>query len=227
MSKNNIIEISNLERSFTEGERIQYVLRDLNMEVEKGECVILQGVSGSGKTTLLNLIAGIDRPNKGKISVEGKSISKLSDRYLSSFRGQSIGMVFQHYHLIPHLSVAQNISVPLTVTNMTLSAQQKRVESVMNLVNISHKATSSAATLSGGEKQRASIARALASDPNILLCDEPTANLDRDNTETIIALFETLHDMGKTLLIATHDPRFESLPFASRIVRMQQGEIVS
>jgi putative ABC transport system ATP-binding protein len=222
-----LIEIRDLERFFTEGGRRLSVLRGLHLNVKEGECLVLQGISGSGKTTLLNLIAGIDRPDSGKILVGGEPVSKLSDRFLSAFRGRHVGMVFQHYHLIDHLSVSQNVAVPLTVSNMSLSEQRQRISRAMALANISHKADSPAATLSGGEKQRVAIARALAPDPEIILCDEPTANLDRANAEALIALFEQLHRMGKTVIIATHDPQFLSLSFVSRVVQMEQGEIVS
>jgi len=222
-----LIEIQDLERFFAEGGGRLYVLQNLCLNVKRGECVVLQGISGSGKTTLLNLIAGIDRPDSGRILVGGEPVNKLSDRFLSIFRGRHVGMVFQHYHLIDHLSVSQNVAVPLTAADMGFAKQRQRVRQAMALANISHKADSTAATLSGGEKQRVAIARALASDPEIILCDEPTANLDRANAEALIVLFEKLHSMGKTVIIATHDPRFLSLPFASRVLRMEQGEIVS
>jgi putative ABC transport system ATP-binding protein len=221
-----IVEIKELERFFMEGKEPFMVLKKLSLDVMRGECIILQGVSGSGKTTLLHLIAGLDKPDSGMILVDNMPINKLSDHYLSSFRGHHVGMVFQNFYLIEHLSVFDNIAVPLIVTQMDYASQQEEVEKAMKLANISHKASSLAVDLSGGEKQRVAIARALVSDPNIILCDEPTANLDKDNTESFIEVIKKLHYMGKTLIIATHNPRFDDLPFPSRIIRMEQGEII-
>jgi putative ABC transport system ATP-binding protein len=227
MSDQPLIVIRQLERFFPEGDGVLSVLRGLTLDVERGECLVLQGISGSGKTTLLNLISGMDRPDGGKILVGGQPVSKLSDRKLSVFRGGHVGMVFQHFHLIDHLSVAWNVAVPLMVTDLPPSLQRQRVQHAMELARIAHKSTATAATLSGGEKQRVALARALAPDPEIILCDEPTANLDQENTEALIELFGTLHAMGKTLIIATHDPRFASLPFPTRMVTMYRGEIVT
>jgi putative ABC transport system ATP-binding protein len=221
-----MIEIVSVTRTFTEGKRSLKVLREVNLDVHQGECVIIQGISGSGKSTLLHLIAGLDKPDSGKILVEDEPVSKLSDARLSAFRGGHVGMVFQHFYLIEHLSVAYNVAVPLIATQMESRRQKQRVEEVMALANISHKASSRAADLSGGEKQRVAIARALVADPEVILCDEPTANLDRDNTQSFIEVLQSLHDMGKTVLVATHDPRFESLPFPARIVHMSEGKII-
>jgi len=193
--------------------------------VDDGECVVLKGVSGSGKTTLLSIIAGLDRPTSGKVLVEGEAIAKLPDLHLSRFRARRIGMIFQHYNLMEHLSAAENVMVPLIPTGMDADQIAARVDAALEQANIAHKRDTPAARLSGGEKQRTSIARALAADPAIILCDEPTANLDRANSLRFIEILTGLHEAGKTIVIATHDPLFDDLPFAARVVEMEDGQI--
>jgi len=220
-----IIEVHKLNRYFQSGEERFHALKDIELTVKKGECVILRGVSGSGKTTLLSIIAGLDHPSSGEVKVEGESIAKLPDRHLSRFRGRHIGMIFQHYNLMEHLSARDNVAVPLIPLGMGMEELNRRVEQAMKRANIAHKADQGAGRLSGGEKQRVAIARALAADPEIILCDEPTANLDRDNARRFLEILETLHKLGKTILIATHDPIFRELPFDARVVEMENGSI--
>ncbi len=217
-----IIEIEYLNKEYGSSK----ILKDINLSIKKGECIILQGVSGSGKTTLLGIIAGLEKPSSGKVVVEGEFISKLPDRHLSAFRGRHIGMIFQHYNLIEHFTVEDNVTVPLVPMNLSFDEVLEMVNSAMESANISHKAKTVASYLSGGEKQRVAIARAIAPNPEIILCDEPTANLDRANSEKFLDILETLHNMGKTIVVATHDPIFENLKFEHRVVRMSDGEIV-
>ncbi|ADV45789.1 ABC transporter ATP-binding protein [Nitratifractor salsuginis] len=221
-----IIEIRGLNRHFKTGEEEFHALKDIDLSVERGECVILRGISGSGKTTLLSIIAGLDHPSSGELIVEGERIAKLPDRHLSRFRGRHIGMIFQHYNLMEHLRVSDNVSVPLIPMGLTMEEVDRRVTEAMELANIAHKADQNAGYLSGGEKQRVAIARALAADPEIILCDEPTANLDRANARRFLEILAKLHELGKTILIATHDPIFEELPFEARMVEMENGIIV-
>ncbi len=221
-----IIQIHGLNRHFDTGEERFHALREIDLEVEKGECVILHGVSGSGKTTLLSIVAGLDHPSSGEVLVEGEAIAKLPDRHLSRFRGRHIGMIFQHYNLLEEFSVRDNVSVPLIPLGLKMDEVERRCDAAMQLANISHKARQSAGRLSGGEKQRAAIARALAADPEIVLCDEPTANLDRANARRFLEILGQLHDLGKTIIIATHDPIFEELDFPVRVVEMEDGRIV-
>jgi len=221
-----IIEIRGLNRHFESVEETFHALKGIDLTVERGECVILRGVSGSGKTTLLSIVAGLDHPSSGEVLVEGEPVAKLPDRHLSRFRGRHIGMIFQHYNLMEHLSVRDNVAVPLIPQGLTMKEVEGRVAEAMDLANISHKAAMSAGRLSGGEKQRVAIARALAARPEIILCDEPTANLDRENARRFLEILERLHGMGKTILIATHDPVFEELPFETRVVEMENGAIV-
>ena len=220
-----IIEIHGLNRHFDAGEEKFHALKNIDLTVEKGECVILRGVSGSGKTTLLSIVAGLDHPSSGEILVEGEPIAKLPDRHLSRFRGRHIGMIFQHYNLMEHLSARDNVAVPLIPMGLKMEEVRRRTDEAMALANIAHKAGQSAGRLSGGEKQRVAIARALAADPEIILCDEPTANLDRENARRFLDILAELHDLGKTILIATHDPIFKELPFAARVVEMENGSI--
>ncbi len=221
-----IIDIKNLNRSFESANESFDALKNINIEVYRGECVILKGVSGSGKTTLLSIIAGLDHPSSGDIFVEGEPIAKLPDLHLSHFRGHHIGMIFQHYNLMETLSVRDNIMVPLIPMKIKMKEIESRVDKAMERANIIHKATQSTGRLSGGEKQRVAIARALASDPEIILCDEPTANLDRENAYKFLEILNELHNMGKTIIIATHDPIFEELSFDYRVIEMENGEIV-
>jgi putative ABC transport system ATP-binding protein len=221
-----IILIENLNKHFRNGEALTQVLRDIDLHIMAGECIVLKGVSGSGKTTLLSIIAGMDRPSSGKVLVEGEPISKLPDLHISHFRAQKIGMIFQHFNLFEHLTAFENVMIPLIPVGLKMDEVNQRVQSSLKLANISHKAQSSAGKLSGGEKQRVAIARALASDPDIILCDEPTANLDRENSLKFIEILSRLHEMGKTIVVATHDPLFDGLPFASRVVPIEDGSLV-
>ena len=220
-----MIVVENLNRSFPSGDGEFHALKNVSLRVDDGECVVLKGVSGSGKTTLLSIIAGLDRPTSGKVLVEGEAIAKLPDLHLSRFRARRIGMIFQHYNLMEHLSAAENVMVPLIPTGMDADQIAARVDAALEQANIAHKRDTPAARLSGGEKQRTSIARALAADPAIILCDEPTANLDRANSLRFIEILTGLHEAGKTIVIATHDPLFDHLPFAARVVEMEDGQI--
>ncbi len=221
-----IITINTLNRCFESGGENFDALKSINLNIYEGECVILKGISGSGKTTLLSIIAGLDYPSSGEILVEGEPIAKLPDRHLSHFRGHHIGMVFQHYNLMESLSVEDNVSIPLIPMKMRIKDIRDRVKKAMKEANISHKAKQMARSLSGGEKQRVAIARALASNPKIILCDEPTANLDRANSYRFLEILNELHKIGKTIVIATHDPIFQELAFEYRVVEMENGKII-
>jgi len=194
--------------------------------VQQGETVILSGVSGSGKSTLLSLIAALDKPSRGKIVVGGELISKLPDLHASAYRAKKIGVIFQHFNLLEVLSVEENVLVPLIHAKLPLAAIREMAVKSMERATIAHKATQTVKSLSGGEKQRCAIARALVHDPEVILCDEPTANLDRANSLKFIEMLEVLHGMGKTIIVATHDPLFETLSFVSRVIHMEDGVIV-
>jgi putative ABC transport system ATP-binding protein len=221
-----IIVIKDLNKSFDNGDTLTPVLKNINLNIDIAECIVLKGVSGSGKTTLLSMIAGMDRPSSGMVLVDGESISKLPDLHISHFRAKKIGMIFQHFNLFEHLTASENVMIPLIPAGLGMKEIKSRIRTSLKLANISHKAESPAGRLSGGEKQRVAIARALASDPEIILCDEPTANLDRENSLKFIEILNQLHVMGKTIVVATHDPLFDVLPFESRIVPMEDGSLV-
>ena len=221
-----MIHIENLNRIFQTGDTQFHVLKDINLSVAEGECVVLKGVSGSGKTTLLSIMAGLDKPTSGKVIVDGEAIAKLPDMHISAFRAKKIGMIFQHFNLMEHLSAAQNVMIPLIPMDIQMDRLEEMTSKALELANIAHKATQPASRLSGGEKQRVAIARALVADPAVILCDEPTANLDRANSLKFIEIMAQLHALGKTIVIATHDPLFEGLDFPHRVVPMEDGEIV-
>jgi putative ABC transport system ATP-binding protein len=219
--------IENLNKIYTQGEQKSQVLHNINLTVAKGETLILKGVSGSGKTTLLSLMAGLERPTSGSVLIDGEPIHKLPDLFASKLRATKIGVVFQHFNLMEHLSVAENVMIPLIPHGLKMREIEQRVERALALANIAHKRSSEASRLSGGEKQRTAIARALVGEPEIVLCDEPTANLDRENSLKFIEIMETLHQEGKTIIIATHDPLFEALDFPHRVVPMVDGAIIN
>jgi putative ABC transport system ATP-binding protein len=201
-------------------------LNDINLEIKKGECVILEGVSGSGKSTLLSIIAGINKPTSGHIEVSGEPIAKLPDKYISEFRNRHVGIIFQSFNLIDSFSVAENISVPLSVSDLSQEEIDKKVLIAMQKAKIEHKANIKASVLSGGEKQRCAIARALVNDPQILLADEPTANLDKKNSIIFLEFVKEFVSIGKTVMIATHDEIFHTLDIDKRVIRLEDGEIV-
>ncbi len=220
-----IIEIEGLNKIIDTGNLQSLILKEINLRIYGGECIVLKGESGSGKTTLLSIIAGMDRPSSGRVMVAGELVSKLPDAHISHFRARKIGMVFQHFNLLEHLSAAENVMIPLIPLAANMQEVQKQTALSLELANIAHKANIETGRLSGGEKQRVAIARALVSNPDIILCDEPTANLDRENTLKFIEILTTLHQMGKTILVATHDPLFDTLPFPSRILPICDGSL--
>ena len=221
-----MIQIESLNRTFQTGDAQFHVLKDITLSVEEGECVVLKGVSGSGKTTLLSIMAGLDKPSSGKVMVDGEAIAKLPDMHISAFRAKKIGIIFQHFNLIEHLTARENVMIPLIPMGLGMEEVEQMTTKALSLANISHKAEQPTARLSGGEKQRVAIARALAADPSVILCDEPTANLDRANSLKFIEIIAQLHALGKTIVIATHDPLFEGLDFAHRVVPMEDGCLV-
>lgn len=223
-----MIRIEDVDKVFNEqGDQPFSALKSINLEIAKGECVILSGVSGSGKSTLLSIIAALDKPSSGKVIVEGELISKLPDLHASAYRAKSIGFIFQHFNLLESLSVEENVIAPLINSGLDIQKVKARAVKSMKTAAISHKEAQAVRELSGGEKQRCAIARALVTDPKLIICDEPTANLDRVNSIKFIEILEQLHDLGKTIIVATHDPLFEQLPFPGRMIHMEDGEIVN
>ncbi|SFV63496.1 ABC-type antimicrobial peptide transport system, ATPase component [hydrothermal vent metagenome] len=222
-----MVVLENVNKIYNEGTPQAFeALKTINLSISEGETVVLSGVSGSGKSTLLSLIAALDKPSSGKIIVNGELISKLPDLHASAYRAKTIGVIFQHFNLLESLSVEENVIVPLINSGFDMRTIKVLAEKSMKLAAISHKASQEVKALSGGEKQRCAIARALIHEPEFILCDEPTANLDRANSLKFIEILQSLHDMGKTVIVATHDPLFEGLPFVSKVVHMEDGTIV-
>ena len=222
-----MICIEKVHKIFNEGTVQAFeALKSIDLEVAKGETVILSGVSGSGKSTLLSLVAALDKPSSGKIAVEGELISKLPDLHASAYRAKSIGFIFQHFNLLESLSVEENVIAPLINSGLDITTIRQMAAKSMEMAAISHKASQQVKELSGGEKQRCAIARALVHEPKLIICDEPTANLDRENSLKFIEILQSLHQMGKTIIVATHDPLFELLPFSARLVHMEDGGLV-
>ncbi len=222
-----MIQITNLNKTFhPDTARAFTALDSINLQIKENELIILKGVSGSGKSTLLSIIAGLQKPTHGELLVEGESISKLPDLHASHFRASSIGFIPQAFNLFETLSVEENLSVALIPLGFSPKEIAKKTQKALELALISHKRKELITNLSGGEKQRTAIARALVNDAKIILCDEPTANLDTQNSKKFIIIIEELKRLGKTIIIATHDPLFDTLSFSDRIIKMEDGKIL-
>jgi putative ABC transport system ATP-binding protein len=218
-----IISLKSVVKRYTRGKQWVEVLRGLDMECREGEFLALMGPSGSGKTTVLNLIGGLDRPDSGEVIVDGGRIDTLSGSQLAKWRGRYVGFVFQFYNLLPVLSAERNVEVPLLLVNLSSAQRKKRVAAALELVGLSDRAKHKPAELSGGQQQRVAIARAIVTDPRLLVCDEPTGDLDRENAEEILALLELMNgQQGKTIVLVTHDPR--AAEHASRILYLDKGQ---
>ncbi|DAB30940.1 MAG TPA: ABC transporter ATP-binding protein [Sulfurimonas sp. UBA12504] len=201
-------------------------LSEINLKIKEGELVILKGSSGSGKSTILSLIAALSKPTSGEVLVDTKKISKLPDNFSSEYRRDNIGFVFQKYNLIPNLSVKENILLPLVPLNLDAQSMHQMSESVMQRFHIEHKQDVLVRNLSGGEQQRAAIARANINNPKIILADEPTANLDEKLSLHFIEMLRELKASNKTIVIATHDPLFFGLDFVDREIQVHNGSLV-
>lgn len=204
------ISLRNVIKTYGEGENQIHALQNINLEVQQGEIITVMGPSGSGKSTLLNLLGAMDDPTSGQVLVDGLDISTLKEKNLSSFRKNSIGFIFQDFYLIPNLSVLDNVLTPLIPYGIS-QEDKRRAMNILNLVGLGDRAKSSVDKLSGGQKQRIAIARSLINNPNIILADEPTGNLDSETGRDIIELLLDLSTQGKTIIIVTHDPRIGHL----------------
>jgi putative ABC transport system ATP-binding protein len=221
-----LVRVEGVEKVFHRGTEDIHVLANLNLQVPAGEFLALMGPSGSGKSTLLNLIGGLDRPTKGKVSVAGDHIEHLSDHQLAAWRARHIGFVFQLYNLIPVLTAERNVELPLLLTHLTKVERRKHVETALAMVGLTHRAQHYPRTLSGGEQQRVGIARGIVTDPTLLLCDEPTGDLDRKSGDEILNLLQALNrEHGKTIIMVTHDPHASAR--ASRTVYLNKGELTN
>lgn len=203
-----IVRIRGLSRWYQRGGGALRVLHDVNLDVAEGAFEVLMGPSGSGKSTLLNLIAGLDRPSAGSVIVAGVELAGLGETALAGWRAASVGFVFQSYHLLPILTAIENVELPLLLTDLPAAERRRRAEMALGLVGLLDRAHHRPDELSGGQQQRTSIARAIVTDPRILVADEPTGDLDRESADHILGLLGRLHrELGKTILMVTHDPR--------------------
>jgi len=216
------IQIENLVKSYTRDTQTLTVLSGLNLAVDDGEFIALMGPSGSGKTTLLNLLAGIDRPTSGKIVVGGVSVGGMSEGQLAKWRSENVGFIFQLYNLVPVLTAFENVELPLLLTKLSRTRRRKQVELALSIVGLSDRMSHYPRQLSGGQEQRVAIARAIATDPKLLVADEPTGDLDARSGEEILILLERLNDeFKKTIVMVTHDPRAAAR--AHRLVHLDKG----
>jgi len=202
-----IVEIVNLTKAYRRGDQNVPVLRDITLVIEAGEFVALMGPSGSGKSTLLNLISGIDKPNGGALRVGGVDITALSETELADWRARNVGFIFQFYNLIPVLTAFENVELPLLLTRLPARKRREHVETALAMVGLTDRMEHYPSELSGGQQQRVAIARAVITDPNILVADEPTGDLDRAAADDVLTLMERLNtELGKTIIMVTHDP---------------------
>ncbi|PYM13892.1 MAG: ABC transporter ATP-binding protein [Verrucomicrobia bacterium] len=219
-----LVRVKDLEKVFRRGSEEIHVLSGLNLEVPKGDFLALMGPSGSGKSTLLNLIGGLDRATRGSVEIGGERVDQMSDRALAAWRARHVGLVFQFYNLLPVLTAERNVELPLLLTHLSKAERRKHVEAALGIVGLSHRARHYPRTLSGGEQQRTGIARAIVTDPTILLCDEPTGDLDRKSGDEILGLLQGLNkEQGKTIIMVTHDPHASAR--AQRIVYLDKGRL--
>jgi putative ABC transport system ATP-binding protein len=226
MSEGNslLVEARNVDKVFRRGSEEIHVLGGLDLEIPEGEFLALMGPSGSGKSTLLNLIGGLDRPTKGEVEVGGRRIDRLSDRKLAAWRSRHVGLVFQFYNLLPVLNAARNVELPLLLTHLSKKERRRHVETALSVVGLSHRLKHYPRQLSGGEQQRVGIARAIVADPTLLLCDEPTGDLDRGSSDEVLDLLQGLNrEQGKTVVMVTHDPH--AAQRASRILYLDKGKL--
>jgi len=223
-SAKNLVCINNVDKVFKRGSENIHVLGGLDLDIPGGEFLALMGPSGSGKSTLLNLIGGLDRPSQGSVEVGGEQIDKLSDRRLAAWRARHVGLVFQFYNLMPVLSAQKNVELPLLLTHLSRSERKKRAAIALDIVGLSHRNNHFPRTLSGGEQQRVGIARAIVTDPTLLLCDEPTGDLDRKSGDEILDLLQALNrEQGKTIVMVTHDNHAAAR--ASRTLYLNKGKL--
>lgn len=222
-----MINIRGVSLVYNQGKQNEFcALKNINLDINNGELVILKGISGSGKSTLLSLIALLQKPTNGEILIDGTNIAKLPDAFCSEFRHKRLGLVFQNFNLIEGLSVYENLLAPFALTNFKSNVREEMIKKALELANISHKRDENVSNLSGGERQRCAVARALSMDADIILADEPTANLDRQNARAFLGLLESFKALKKSVIVATHDSIFNELSATDRVVGLQNGEIV-
>ncbi len=216
----------NLEKQYTKGKEVVPVLTGINLEIEEGDFVALMGPSGSGKTTLLNLIGGLDHPTGGEIEVGGVNLNDMNGRQLAKWRSEHVGFIFQFYNLLPVLNAQRNVELPLLLTKLSRKQRARNASTALEIVGLADRAKHKPSELSGGQQQRVAIARALVADPSLLVCDEPTGDLDRETADEILGLLQTLNqEHGKTIIMVTHDPL--AAERARHVLHMDKGKLVT
>lgn len=222
----NLAELRGVSRTYQKGKEKVEVLHQLDLDIPTGDFVAIMGPSGSGKTTLLNLLGGLDRPTSGTVKVGGAELSSMSNNQLSSWRSTHVGFVFQFYNLLPVLSAQKNVELPLLLTNFSAKERAERAAIALDIVGLADRAKHTPAELSGGQEQRVAIARAIVSDPTLLLCDEPTGDLDRETAAEILQLLQILNrEHGKTIVMVTHDA--QAAEYAKRTLHVDKGRLES
>ena len=219
-----LVRIRELYKEFRRGPEVVHVLDGLSLDIEAGDFVALMGPSGSGKSTLLNLIGGLDRPTAGELVVQGLELGELSDAALARWRADNVGFVFQMYNLLPVLTAERNVELPLLLTDLPAAERMRRARAALQLVGLADRARHRPGQLSGGQEQRVGIARAIVTDPQLLLCDEPTGDLDRKSGDEVLDLLQALNQQGKTLIMVTHDPH--AAERARRTLHLEKGRLV-
>ncbi len=226
MSADVLVRCRGLAKDYRRGAETVHVLQALDLDIPKGDFLALMGPSGSGKSTLLNLIGGLDRPTAGSIEVAGQRIDTMNDAQLGRWRANHVGFVFQMYNLLPVLSAQRNVELPLLLTKLSASERRKRAEAALSLVGLADRAKHKPRELSGGQEQRVGIARAIVSDPTLLLCDEPTGDLDRKSGDEVLDLLQALNEQqGKTIVMVTHDPHAAAR--AKHTLHLEKGRLES
>ncbi len=219
-----LVRVRSVDKIFRRGSEEIHVLGGLSLEIPEGEFLALMGPSGSGKSTLLNLIGGLDRPTQGSVEVGGLRIDSLSERKLAAWRSRHVGLVFQLYNLLPVLTAERNVELPLLLTRLDRSQRRQHAAAALEIVGLSHRIRHYPKQLSGGEQQRVGIARAIVTDPTLLLCDEPTGDLDRRSSDEILDLLQALNrEQGKTIVMVTHDPH--AAQRAGRTLYLDKGQL--
>jgi putative ABC transport system ATP-binding protein len=219
-----LVEIEHLTKSYVRGEQVVPVLTDINLVIREGDFVAMMGPSGSGKSTLLNLVAGIDKPDSGRLAVAGEDITQLSDTELADWRARTVGFIFQFYNLMPVLTAFENVELPLQLTALSRAERRERVELLLSMVGLSDRVKHYPNELSGGQQQRVAIARALVTDPLLVIADEPTGDLDRQSAADILGLLDRLNsELGKTIVMVTHDPRAAGA--AHHLIYLDKGQL--
>ena len=219
-----LVSLRNLHKTYKRGPETIDVLHGIDLDIDKGDFVALMGPSGSGKTTLLNLIGGLDSPTSGEIEVAGQRIDRMSGGQLAQWRSHNVGFVFQFYNLMPTLTAQKNVELPLLLTRLSAAQRKRNAGIALELVGLGDRAKHRPSELSGGQQQRVAIARAIVSDPTLLICDEPTGDLDRQSAEEILTLLQQLNrEHGKTIMMVTHDPK--AAEYATHTLHLDKGTL--